>query len=95
MHALEGGYEERNRPVVVLLHGFPELAYSWRKVMSGLSAAGFHVIAPDLRGYGDSSVPPEMTSYTILHLVGDIVALICSGATSGVHCTSNFLVHVS
>ena len=45
MHVLEAGFEERGRPLVLLLHGFPELAYSWRKVMVPLAAAGFHVIA--------------------------------------------------
>jgi pimeloyl-ACP methyl ester carboxylesterase len=52
MHLLEAGFETQNRPCVLLLHGFPELAYSWRKVMLPLAAAGFHVIAPDQRGYG-------------------------------------------
>src|SRR5215475_10571207 len=52
VHMLEAGYEMPGRPAVLLLHGFPELAYSWRKVMLPLSAAGYHVIAPDLRGYG-------------------------------------------
>jgi pimeloyl-ACP methyl ester carboxylesterase len=50
MHLLEAG--EAGRPALLLLHGFPELAYSWRKVMPALAAAGFHVIAPDQRGYG-------------------------------------------
>src|SRR6266852_2642322 len=57
MHILEAGFEARSekrgaRPRVLLLHGFPELAYSWRKVMLPLAAAGFHVVAPDQRGYG-------------------------------------------
>ena len=51
-HILEAGYETPGRPAVLLLHGFPELAYSWRKVMPALAAAGYHVIAPDQRGYG-------------------------------------------
>ena len=50
VHVLEAGFEARNRPAVVFLHGFPELAYSWRKVMLPIAAAGYHVIAPDLRG---------------------------------------------
>jgi pimeloyl-ACP methyl ester carboxylesterase len=50
MHVLEAGFEVENRPCVVLLHGFPELAFSWRKVMPVLAAAGFRVIAPDQRG---------------------------------------------
>ena len=52
MHTLEAGFETRGRPGVLLLHGFPELAYSWRKVMPSLAAAGYHVMAPDMRGYG-------------------------------------------
>ena len=52
MHVLEAG--ERGHAPVLLLHGFPELAYSWRKVMPALAAAGFHVIAPDQRGYGET-----------------------------------------
>ena len=52
MHLLEAGFEAANRPCLLLLHGFPELAYSWRKVMLPLAEVGFHVVAPDLRGYG-------------------------------------------
>ena len=51
MHVLEAG-EAAGRPVVLLLHGFPELAYSWRKIMKPLADAGYHVVAPDQRGYG-------------------------------------------
>src|SRR5215470_15044640 len=51
VHILEAGYETAGRPAVLLLHGFPELAYSWRKVMLPLASAGYHVIAPDQRGY--------------------------------------------
>ena len=50
VHILEAGFESKDRPCVLLLHGFPELAYSWRKIMLPLAAAGFHVIAPDQRG---------------------------------------------
>ena len=53
MHILEAGFEESiNKPCVILLHGFPELAYSWRKILKPLADAGYHVIAPDQRGYG-------------------------------------------
>ena len=52
MHVLEAGFETNGRPCMLLLHGFPELAYSWRKVMPALAEAGYHVIAPDQRGYG-------------------------------------------
>src|SRR5262249_40914245 len=55
VHILEAGFEAPGRPALLLLHGFPELAYSWRKVMPTLAAAGYHVIAPDQRGYGRTS----------------------------------------
>ncbi len=55
MHILEAGFEAPNRRCVLLLHGFPELAWSWREVMGTLSRSGYHVIAPDLRGYGRTS----------------------------------------
>ena len=58
-------------PTVVLSHGFPELAYSWRHQMAPLAEAGFHVIAPDQRGYGHSSAPTEITAYGIGNLAGD------------------------
>ena len=51
MHVLEAG-EADGRPLILLLHGFPELAFSWRKIMGPLANAGFHVVAPDQRGYG-------------------------------------------
>jgi pimeloyl-ACP methyl ester carboxylesterase len=63
VHVLEAGFETRGRPCVLLLHGFPELAYSWRKVMPALAAAGYHVIAPDQRGYGRTTGwDPAMTA---------------------------------
>jgi dipeptidyl aminopeptidase/acylaminoacyl peptidase len=52
VHVLEAGHETPGRPCLLLLHGFPELAYSWRHVMSPLAARGYHVVAPDQRGYG-------------------------------------------
>ena len=54
MHILEAGFEEPGRPLVLLMHGYPELAYSYRKVMLPLAEAGYHVVAPDHRGYGRS-----------------------------------------
>jgi pimeloyl-ACP methyl ester carboxylesterase len=63
-------------PLVVFSHGFPELAYSWRHQVPAFAAAGYHVLAPDQRGYGRSSAPAELTHYDILHLTGDLVALI-------------------
>ena len=55
MHVLEAGIAEKDRPCALLLHGFPELAYSWRKFMLPLTSAGYHVIAPDQRGHGRTS----------------------------------------
>ena len=63
-------------PTVLLLHGFPELWYSWRHQISYLASRGYHAVAPDLRGFGDSDAPKLRESYTMLHIVGDIVALI-------------------
>jgi pimeloyl-ACP methyl ester carboxylesterase len=68
--------EKGTGPLVVLLHGFPELWYSWRHQIGFLADRGYHVVAPDLRGYGDSDAPASIESYTIFHLVGDIVGLI-------------------
>ena len=50
MHVLEAGFDEPDRPLVLLLHGFPDLCYCWRKIMVPLAAVGYHVIAPDQRG---------------------------------------------
>ena len=58
MHVLEAGFETPNRPALLLLHGYPELAYSWRKMMGPLAAAGYHVFAPDVRGFGRTSPTP-------------------------------------
>ncbi|KAL1339698.1 hypothetical protein HN51_027965 [Arachis hypogaea] len=74
MHVAEKG----EGPVVLFLHGFPELWYSWRHQILGLSSLGYRTIAPDLRGYGDTEAPGSVTSYTCFHLVGDVVALIDS-----------------
>jgi pimeloyl-ACP methyl ester carboxylesterase len=72
MHVAEQG----RGPLVLLCHGFPESWYSWRHQIPGLADAGYHVIAPDLRGYGETEAPAERDSYTIMHLVGDMVALV-------------------
>lgn len=61
---------------IVLCHGFPELAYSWRHQIPALAAAGYHVIAPDQRGYGDSSKPDDVQSYDIHHLTADLTGLL-------------------
>ena len=81
IHMLEAGDQSKDRPCVLLLHGFPELAYSWRKVMLPLAAAGFHVIAPDQRGYGrttgwDSDYDGDLGSFRFLNLVRDMLGLV-------------------
>jgi len=68
--------EEGAGPLVVLCHGFPESWYSWRHQLRALAEAGFHAVAPDMRGYGGSDAPAEIDRYTLLHLVGDMVGLI-------------------
>lgn len=80
-HILEAGHETRGRPCLLLLHGFPELAYSWRKVMVPLAEAGFHVVAPDQRGYGrttgwDPDYDGDLASYHFFNLVRDALALV-------------------
>ncbi len=72
MHIAEAG----RGPLVVLCHGFPESWYSWRHQLSALAEAGFHVVAPDQRGYGQTTAPSAIEAYTQLHLVGDIVGLV-------------------
>lgn len=67
---------ERGNPVVVLAHGFPELAYSWRHQIPVLAAAGYHVLAPDQRGYGGSSRPDGIDAYNITELTADIAGLL-------------------
>ena len=81
MHVLEAGFEEKGRPCLLLLHGFPELAYSWRKIMAPLAAAGFHVVAPDQRGYGrttgwDGAYDGDLGSFCLLNLVRDALGLV-------------------
>ena len=81
MHILEAGHENDERPLALLLHGFPELAYSWRKIIDPLAAAGFHVVAPDQRGYGRTTgaravYDQDLRPFSMLSLVDDIVALV-------------------
>jgi pimeloyl-ACP methyl ester carboxylesterase len=81
MHVLEAGFETKGRPCLLLLHGFPELAFSWRKVMPQLAAAGYHVIAPDQRGYGrttgwDANYDGDLASFRLLNLVRDALGLV-------------------
>ena len=81
VHVLEAGFETLYRPLVLLMHGFPELAYSWRKIMVPLAEAGFHVVAPDQRGYGrttgwDPDYDGDLASYRLLNLARDTVGLM-------------------
>jgi len=72
MHIAEQGAG----PLVVLCHGFPESWYSWRHQLLVLAQAGFHAVAPDMRGYGQTDRPEAIDQYTLLHLVGDMVGLL-------------------
>ena len=81
MHVLEAGFETPDRPCVMLLHGFPELAYSWRKVMPILAQAGYYVVAPDQRGYGETlgweaDYDADMHAFGMLNLVRDVLGLV-------------------
>jgi pimeloyl-ACP methyl ester carboxylesterase len=68
--------EQGEGPLVVLCHGFPESWYSWRHQLRALAEAGFHGVAPDMRGYGRTDRPQAVDQYTVLHLVGDMVGLL-------------------
>ena len=72
MHLAEKG----SGPLVLLCHGFPESWYSWRHQIEALAAAGFHVVAPDMRGYGQTERPEAIDQYSMLHLVGDMVGVL-------------------
>jgi pimeloyl-ACP methyl ester carboxylesterase len=72
MHVAEAG----EGPLVVLCHGFPESWYSWRHQLVALAETGFHAVAPDQRGYGQTDKPEAIEQYTLLHLVGDVVGLL-------------------
>ncbi|XP_031125396.1 uncharacterized protein LOC116027788 [Ipomoea triloba] len=72
MHVAEIG----DGPAVLFLHGFPELWYTWRHQMLYLASKGYRAIAPDLRGYGDTDAPPSADTYSVFHIVGDVVALL-------------------
>jgi pimeloyl-ACP methyl ester carboxylesterase len=81
MHILEAGFDAPGRPLLLLLHGFPELAFSWRKVMAPLADAGYHVVAPDQRGYGlttgwDGAYDTELAPFSMPSLVRDALALV-------------------
>jgi pimeloyl-ACP methyl ester carboxylesterase len=90
-HILEAGWSGSERPTVLLLHGFPEIAYSWRNVMGLFAEAGYHVIAPDQRGYGRTSPTPipfegDLAPFEILNLVRDMVALTAALNVKSVSC---------
>ncbi|MGE9007863.1 alpha/beta fold hydrolase [Leptospira interrogans] len=68
--------EQGQGPLVLLCHGWPELSYSWRHQIPAIAAAGFHVVAPDMRGFGRSSAPTDVGAYSIFDNVGDMVALV-------------------
>src|SRR5256885_724671 len=83
MHILEAGYDTPGRPLLLLLHGFPELAYSWRKIIVPLAEAGFHVVAPDQRGYGrttgwDPDYDGDLASFRMLNLARDALGLVAA-----------------
>ncbi len=92
VHVLEAGFETAGRPCVMLLHGFPELAYSWRKVLPALAGAGFHAVAPDQRGYGrttgwDRRYDGDLASFHLLNLAKDVRGLVAAlgiGSVAGV-----------
>lgn len=75
LEVFEAGKENKGTPII-LCHGWPEHAYSWRHQVAPLVAAGYHVIVPNQRGYGNSSCPKEVTKYDIKHLTDDMVALL-------------------
>jgi len=81
VHVLESGFESQSRPCVLLLHGFPELAFSWRKVMPALADAGYHVLAPDQRGYGrttgwDANFDGDLAPFRLTNLVRDALGVV-------------------
>ena len=81
MHYVEHG----TGPLVVMCHGFPESWYSWRHQLQALGEAGFHAVAPDMRGYGNTDRPADIDQYTLLHLTGDVLGLLDAlGAESAV-----------
>ena len=81
MHVIEAGFEQPARPCVVFLHGLPEFAYTWRNQLLPVAKAGFHAIAPDLRGYGRSVATPvnfddDLLPYSLLNRVSDVLGLV-------------------
>jgi len=83
MHVLEAGHETPDRPCLLLLHGFPELAFSWRKVMPALADAGYHVLAPDQRGYGRTTgwvadYDGDLAPFRLTNLVRDALGVVAA-----------------
>jgi len=81
VHILEAGFGTPGRPLIVMLHGFPEIAYSWRKVMPALAEVGYHVVAPDLRGYGrttgwSANYDDDLRPFRPLNAVRDTLGLV-------------------
>ena len=81
IHVLEAGFEAKGRPAVMLFHGFPEIAYSWRKVLPALAAAGYHAIAPDLRGYGrttgwSADYDADQIGFRFINLLRDAIGVL-------------------
>jgi pimeloyl-ACP methyl ester carboxylesterase len=72
MHIAEAG----EGPLVVLLHGFPELWYSWRHQLPAIASVGYHAVAPDVRGYGETDAPPAVESYSLLNMTADVAGLL-------------------
>jgi predicted alpha/beta-fold hydrolase len=98
VHILEAGFETPKRPAILLLHGFPELAYSWRKIMLPLAAAGYHVIAPDLRGYGrttggDNTYDGNFASFRTHELSRDALGLMMAMGYDSVHSVVSGLLY--
>ncbi len=83
VHVLEAGFDSPGRPGVLLLHGFPELAYSWRRVLGPLAEAGFHAFAPDVRGYGrttgwQADYDDDLGPFRRLNVVRDALGLVAA-----------------
>ena len=90
VHVLEAGFETPDRPAVLLLHGFPEIAYSWRKVLPALAEAGYHVFAPDQRGYGrttgwDARYDTDLAPFRYLNYVRDAMGVVVTLGHDSVH----------
>jgi len=76
MHIVEDGPADGKGPLAICCHGWPELGHSWRHQIPALVQAGYRVVVPDMRGFGKTEAPLEIDQYSVLHMVGDIVALV-------------------